>query len=104
MLRRVLASSAGSFAAAALVFGGSSSSSSDVPSAHVFGFGHNLHGQLGLGNTTQAPKPERVRLSRDATLIAAGGDSSAAVGRDGKLYTWGRGPLGHGSMTSSTTV
>ena len=41
-----------------------------------------------------------IFLKIQAAIIAAGGTSSAAVTRDGRLYTWGSGGVGGGVLAS----
>ncbi len=84
-------------------------------SAHVCGltyltgavhcWGHNDHGQLGDGSTTDSPVPVEVAgLSSGILAIAAGGNHTCAVTTAGALECWGEnlnGQLGDGSTTDS---
>ncbi|MBN9661584.1 MAG: hypothetical protein J0H49_25535 [Acidobacteria bacterium] len=69
----------------------------------VWGWGQNLHGQLGTGD--RAVKPGFVEVSglSDATAIAAGAQHSVALKSDGTVWTWGansEGQLGDGSLVN----
>ncbi|BDR54905.1 hypothetical protein KIMH_10160 [Bombiscardovia apis] len=77
----------------------------------AYTWGHNLYGQLGDGSTTdrwtpvkvqQGALPAGIRYSR----ISSGYNHTAAIGSDGKVYTWGwntAGQLGDGSNTDRWT-
>ncbi len=74
----------------------------------LYSWGYNNDGQLGNGTTTNAGSPVKVSLPSgvSATAAAAGGNSSFAIGSNGKLYAWGDntyGELGNGTFTNSST-
>lgn len=49
----------------------------------------NRRGYLGIGSTEPSPDPVRVEGLGDIAAISAGYESSAAVRRDGTVWTWG---------------
>lgn len=59
-------------------------------SGQVFSCGLNEEGQLGLGHTTNADAPTRVKLPGRAVAISAGVAHSVAVLDSGLAYAWGR--------------
>ncbi|KAG7389132.1 hypothetical protein PHYPSEUDO_011110 [Phytophthora pseudosyringae] len=81
----------------------------------VFAYGHTMDGALGLGDERSGyiAKPTLVDYFFDKLIvvedIACGGDQlagahSAAVSRDGALFTWGVGiALGRGTLRSAST-
>lgn len=98
LLDDVLALSAGEFHSLALRSDGT-----------VLAWGNNSDGQLGNNNfPVNSPVPTEVLgvggvgLLRDIVAIAAGQRHSAALGADGRVYTWGQndeGQLGNGTTT-----
>ncbi|XP_078677642.1 uncharacterized protein LOC144914082 isoform X3 [Branchiostoma floridae x Branchiostoma belcheri] len=79
----------------------------------VFSWGMNNCGQLGHGGRSEVviPKVVHVLSGKLVVAIAAGEDFSAAVGRSGKVWVWGRnshGQLGidmkQGSSSSSSSL
>jgi alpha-tubulin suppressor-like RCC1 family protein len=58
-------------------------------SGSVFGWGHNTHGQVGDGTTTDQREPVPVSVGK-VTQLAAGIASSHAVTSTGSLLSWGR--------------
>ncbi|MEO8205211.1 MAG: chitobiase/beta-hexosaminidase C-terminal domain-containing protein [Chthoniobacterales bacterium] len=81
-------------------------------SGHVWSWGENGKGQLGIGNTTDQASPNEVKLADGSTLdrvvyIAAGGSGTSGFGMalrdDGSVYLWGNntnGELGNGEKGS----
>eukprot|EP00048_Salpingoeca_helianthica_P021834 m.14644 g.14644 ORF g.14644 m.14644 type:complete len:1439 (-) comp6476_c0_seq2:37-4353(-) len=74
---------------------------------YVFGWGSNVHGQLGHGNTQPYDSPTMVNAlaGKGVARIACGGDVSAFVSSTGLLLTCGRGEygaLGHGTLVDVT--
>jgi alpha-tubulin suppressor-like RCC1 family protein len=66
----------------------------------VYGWGYNLHHELGDGETTPSYTPVQVPGLSDVSAIAAGGYFGQALLTDGSLYGWGDGEygeLGNGS-------
>lgn len=56
----------------------------------VWGWGWNAAGQLGMGDLIDRWTALRIgALPQDMVAIAAGGDFSVALGRDGTLWAWG---------------
>lgn len=73
----------------------------------TYAWGQNDVGQLGIGDETDASEPTPVPAPAGVsfTAVAAGDYSSAAVGSDGRAYTWGNndlGQLGTGTFAGST--
>ncbi len=66
----------------------------------VYGWGQNGHGQVGVGRRSVAvTSPVLLTGLTDIVQVAAGYDSSFALGADGTVYVWGnndRGQLGLG--------
>jgi alpha-tubulin suppressor-like RCC1 family protein len=85
----------------------------------VMMWGNNAEGNLGDGTTGNRPTPVRVlkgdyagnaflgdKPKNKVVMIAAGSFYTAALLRDGSVYTWGknaRGQLGNGTTTGSAT-
>lgn len=70
----------------------------------VWGWGWNLHGQLGSGSTAQTcPTPILIeRLPEGIKAIAAGAGHNLALDHDGQVWAWGmnsEGQVGDGSRT-----
>jgi hypothetical protein len=68
---------------------------------HLYAWGKNNFGQLGLSNTTNYSSPKQVdSLTTWSKIFIA--DSSLAIKTDGTLWSWGRnngGQLGFGNQT-----
>ncbi|XP_074886416.1 putative E3 ubiquitin-protein ligase HERC3 isoform X1 [Buteo buteo] len=63
----------------------------------LFTWGHNTHGQLGVGSQSALiPQPQLVERLQGISLaqIAAGGAHSAAVSLSGAVYSWGKNDFG----------
>ena len=72
----------------------------------VMAWGNNQHGQLGDGTTdgVQTTYPVAVSGLSEVTAIAASGDHSLALLRNGTVMAWGQngnGQLGDGTTTAS---
>jgi len=69
-------------------------------SGAVWTCGMGAHGVLGHGTEEWCFEPTRIPQAlfagRAVACVTAGREMSMAVTNDGVLYTWGRGPLGHG--------
>jgi alpha-tubulin suppressor-like RCC1 family protein len=66
-------------------------------------WGENIHGQLGLGNTTDRSSPVQVGALTNWADVVFGNTHTAAIKTDGTLWTWGTnffGQLGLGNTTS----
>ncbi|MFM8532599.1 MAG: RCC1 domain-containing protein [Acidimicrobiia bacterium] len=73
---------------------------------HVYAWGENSDGQLGLGSTTDAGTPTEIPGLSNIVAIAAGDTHSLAVAATGTLYVWGNGAnsrLGDGLTADRTT-
>ncbi len=55
----------------------------------LFVFGTGEYGQLGLGNTASQSSPLQLGVDSDWSEVAAGGECSFGVKKDGSLWTWG---------------
>src|SRR3954470_1715348 len=56
----------------------------------VIGWGRNSRGLLGIGRVTPQPQPPtELTALKDVVSIAAVGSATAAVTRDGRVWTWG---------------
>ncbi|KAH3765907.1 ADP ribosylation factor 1 [Pelomyxa schiedti] len=72
----------------------------------LYSLGSNDKGQLGVGDTTDRTTITLCKFDSDVviSLAAGGGKHSAALTKDGNLYTWGcgsMGQLGHGDVSST---
>lgn len=72
----------------------------------LFTWGHGKSGRLGHGNEEVCMLPTQVEglAHQVVTDVAVAETHTAALTREGELYTWGRdrfGQLGHGSAGSS---
>ena len=70
----------------------------------VWAWGSNSAGQLGTGDTDDAPAPVQITGLSGIRAIAAGTWHSVALGADGSVYTWGDnqyGELGQGNFDPS---
>ena len=68
----------------------------------VWAWGHNNHGQLGDGTTTDRSAPVQVPGLTDVTAITRGENQSFALKSDGTVWAWGAnftGQLGDGTET-----
>ena len=72
------------------------------PSPHLFGWGLNTYGQLGLGNTTNYSSPKQVGSLTNWLNIASSTYSLLAVKTDGTL--WGCGSNGQGQLGLGNTT
>ncbi|QOY85752.1 RCC1 domain-containing protein [Paludibaculum fermentans] len=69
----------------------------------VWGWGQNLHGQLGTGDRAARAGFIEVPGISEITAIAAGAQHSVALQSDGTVWTWGantEGQLGDGSLVN----
>jgi alpha-tubulin suppressor-like RCC1 family protein len=55
----------------------------------LWAWGQNSLGQLGVGNTTNSPRPRAVAIGAPVREVAAGLVHGVAVTRDGALWGWG---------------
>ncbi|KAL6107277.1 uncharacterized protein ACO6RY_10950 [Pungitius sinensis] len=72
-------------------------------SGAVLGWGRNHRGQLGLGDTTDRPKPTPVCYlnTKKSSHISCGKEHTAVLTKDGAVFTFGSGQygqLGHNSF------
>lgn len=77
---------------------------------HLYGFGFNNVGQLGVGDTTNRSSPTQIAGGGTWTqcALAADGTAQFAVGlnTDGNIYGWGsnaKGSLGQGNTTNRSS-
>ena len=72
----------------------------------LWGWGRNLKGALGFGNTTYTVTPTQVGSDTDWKEATVYSDNSAAIKTDGTLWTWGEGyegKQGHGDTTDRSS-
>jgi alpha-tubulin suppressor-like RCC1 family protein len=55
----------------------------------VIVFGNNVYGQLGLKDSINRFKPEKLETNIEFKEMAAGPDTSAGISANGELYIWG---------------
>ena len=72
----------------------------------LWGFGFNYYGQIGTGNKTDNTSGIETprKIMDDVIIVGAGGRHSAALKKDGTLWTWGAneyGQLGDGTFDES---
>jgi alpha-tubulin suppressor-like RCC1 family protein len=73
------------------------------PSPHLYSWGLNSKGSLGLGNTTTYSSPKQVGTLNTWLKIACGLYTNGSVKTDGTLWMWGgnaSGSLGLGNVTN----
>jgi len=75
------------------------------PAPHLYAWGLNSNGQLGLGNTTNYSSPKQVDTLTSWSVLPTGTSigASLVIKTDGTLWAWGYGPggrLGLGNTTS----
>jgi len=73
---------------------------------HVWTWGDNTYGQLGLGSadTARHPTPHKVAGLPTIRFIAGGRDTSFAIAGNGDLYAWGNSGYGQAGTGSKGTV
>ncbi|RWS24487.1 E3 ubiquitin-protein ligase HERC4-like protein, partial [Leptotrombidium deliense] len=72
---------------------------------NIYVWGKNEFGQLGLGDTANRLSPcfQSALSNQEICYVSCGDDHSAAITRDGGLFTWGAGmygQLGHGKFSN----
>ncbi|KAL6135401.1 hypothetical protein ACLB2K_067629 [Fragaria x ananassa] len=74
----------------------------------VYGWGRGEHGRLGFGDNDKSSKmvPQKVHLlaGEDIVQVSCGGTHSAALTRDGRIFSFGRGDhgrLGYGRKVTT---
>ena len=90
-----------------LVSGGLNHTAALRANGQVYSWGKNNLGQMGDGSTgadVLAPRASTVAIGEGFTSVAAGGDFTVALRRDGVMYAWGNngtGSLGNDSNVNS---
>ena len=73
---------------------------------YIYTIGNNIHGRLGIGNTTNKELPVRVKGNLSGVIdIAAGAGHALALLSNGEVYSWAEnthGRLGDGTQTDKT--
>jgi len=64
------------------------------PAPHLYSWGLNIYGQLGLGNTTNYSSPKQIGSLTNWSNIQSGYYDSFAITTSGNLYSWGVGNSG----------
>lgn len=80
---------------------GASHSAAVTTDGQVWTWGENKFGQLGLGTTKRASKPQRVDALSGAELVACGGAHTLVAVGDGELYAFGNGRTGALGLTAA---
>ncbi len=76
------------------------------PQSNIFGWGHNNFGQLGFGTTLNKNIPKQIDEDSSWIKIGCGDGHTAAIKRNGTLWTWGWnyfGQLGDGTTADKLT-
>lgn len=95
----------GAFSPILALAGGDRHSLALLGNGTVWAWGDNLDGQLGIessGEIEPFPFPVAVHGLTTVAAIAAGGNFSLALTKDGTVYTWGRGDFSGEQGTGST--
>jgi hypothetical protein len=72
----------------------------------LWGWGRNVNGQLGNGDTSDVQTPQQTVAGSDWVAIDCGGYHTLALKADGSLWAWGlgaAGQLGDGTTSQKTT-
>ena len=68
--------------------------------ANPSAWGHNYYGEIGDATNVNRLNTTAVSLPVEPVVMAAGLDSSYAVGRDGSMWQWGQYLIGAGTVSS----
>ena len=71
---------------------------------HIYSFGKNENGQLGLGDNNDKNIPTLIPNINDIIQISARGDSSLALSNTGKIYAFGLNNYGQLGLKSSNRI
>ena len=72
------------------------------PAPHLYAWGMNNFGQLGIGTSTNVSSPNQIGSLANWLNVSAGTYNSYAIKTDGTLWAWGKnatGQLGLGNVT-----
>jgi alpha-tubulin suppressor-like RCC1 family protein len=69
----------------------------------LWSWGHNGHGELGLGNYTSNNKPQQIGKDTNWEQISAGGSFNLAIKKNGTLWSWGYNYYGQLGLGNSNT-
>ncbi len=84
--------------------GGSSSATLAIKTdGTLWPWGSNVHGQLGLGNTTNYSSPVQVGTNTNWKVVEAANEYSAGLKTDGTLWVWGRNNYGNLGTNNTTS-
>ena len=64
------------------------------PAPHLYAWGQNSSGQLGLSNTTPYSSPKQVGSLTTWSILGSGTGTPLAIKTDGTLWSWGRDDFG----------
>ena len=67
----------------------------------LWAWGANVHGQLGINNTTWQNSPVRIGSDADWQSVACGAEHTVAVKKNGQLWAWGRNSEGQLGINST---
>lgn len=73
-----------------------------VTQPHLYSWGDNNNGQLGLGNTTNYSSPNQVGSLTNWLNIASGSYFSFIIKTDGTLWSWGQNVFGQLGLNNIT--
>jgi alpha-tubulin suppressor-like RCC1 family protein len=73
------------------------------PAPHLFAWGKNNFGQLGLGNTTYYSSPKQVGSLTNWSSISSGNVHTVALKTDGTLWAWGKNNSGQLGLNNTTS-
>ena len=89
--------------------GGSQALPTPYPTGNTFGWGYNIHGEVGDGTTTTRTTPVSVvgvggsGFLNGMNTVAAGNQYSLAIDASGTVWGWGRDDAGQLAASASTT-
>jgi alpha-tubulin suppressor-like RCC1 family protein len=72
----------------------------------LWGWGNNLSGRMGTGNTTSTSSPVQIGTLSDWAKISCGSNATFAIKTDGTLWAWGNnniGQLGDGTFINKSS-
>lgn len=83
------------------IFSGNYSSFAISKSGHIYAWGLNNYGQLGLGNIQNQNSPQKLDLDNIKTIFC-GGDHTFAITKYDEIYSWGWNKYGQLGLDNNT--